>query len=189
VKRSVTLAETTAPDGATLSLRRRDGHYDMRVAGLELMSTSATGSEVRLAELACEKCGTDRGKRVLISGLGFGFTLRRVLDLVHADVTVQVAELMPEVVEWNREHLQSVNGGLVDDARVEILIDDVLAVLTDANPGHYDAVLLDVDNGPAALVYRGNARLYHDQGLRLLSRALRAGGRAAFGRQRRTARS
>lgn len=180
MKPSVTLAETTTPDGSTLSLHRHNGHYHMRVGGHGLVSTTAASSEARLADLACERVGKGGGEKVLIGGLGFGFTLRRVLELLHTDVKVQVAELLPEVVAWNREHLQSVNGALVDDARVEILIDDVFAVLTRANAACYDAVILDVDNGPAALVDSGNARLYADPGLRILSRALRRGGRAVF---------
>lgn len=180
MKPSVTLAETTLSGGSTLSLCRRDGHYHLRVAGLEFMSTATTRSEERLAELACEKVGTGSGTTVLIGGLGFGFTLRRVLELVRPDVRVQVAELLPEVLAWNREYLQSVNGGLVDDPRVEILIDDVLAVLTRANARQYDAVLLDVDNGPTPIVAAANTRLYATSGLQVLSRALRAGGRAVF---------
>jgi hypothetical protein len=115
VKPSVTLAETTLSGGSTLSLCRRDGHYFLRVAGRELMGTVAASSEMRLAELACEKLGTANNQRVLIGGLGFGFTLRRVLELVRPNVSVQVVELLPEVVAWNREYLQSINGGLVDD--------------------------------------------------------------------------
>jgi spermidine synthase len=180
VKPFITLGQTTTPDGSTLSLQLRDGHFHMRVAGRGLISTTATSSEARLAELGCEKLAMAGDKRVLIGGLGFGFTLRRVLDLVPAGVHVQVAELVAEVVTWNREHLQCVNGGLIDDARVEILIDDVFTVIARAAPGSYDAVLLDVDNGPTALVDPGNARLYADHGLRILSRALRVGGRAVF---------
>jgi spermidine synthase len=180
VKPSVTLAESTLSSGSTLSLCRRDNHYFLRVAGRELMGTVAANSEMRLAELACEKVGTARGTKVLIGGLGFGFTLRRVLELVGPNVRVQVAELLPEVVAWNRKFLQSVNGGLVDDPRVEIVIDDVLAVLARAKPGQYDAVMFDIDNGPAAIVAAANARLYAASGITALSRALRAGGRAVF---------
>jgi spermidine synthase len=180
MKPSVILAEATTPDGSTLSLRRRDGHYHLRVAGHGLVSTTATSSETRLADLACEQLGKAPGARVLIGGLGMWFTLRRVLELVHTEMKVQVVELLPEVVDWNRRHLQAVNGGLVDDARVEILIDDVFAVLARAGAGDYDAVILDVDNGPAALVDPRNTRLYADRGLRVLSRALRRGGRAVF---------
>jgi spermidine synthase len=178
VKPSVTVAETTAPGGARLSLHRRDAVFVMRIGGDELMSTLRTRSELRLAELGCEHLGRAGRANILIGGLGFGFTLRRVLELVHDDVQVRVAELIPEIVAWNRTHLQSVNGALIDQQRVEILIDDVYAVLRHAQPGEYDAVLLDVDNGPVALVDAGNARLYSAAGLRVLWRALRAGGRA-----------
>ena len=181
MKPSVTLAEAALASGAMLSLCLRDGHYYLRVAGRELMGTVATSSEMRLAELGCEKLGATSGARVLIGGLGFGFTLRRVLELVRPDATVQVAELLPEVVAWNRKFLQSVNGGLLDDPRVEILIEDVLAVLTRPPARPYDAVLLDVDNGPpASIVDAATTRLYTTQGFKVLSRALRVGGRAVF---------
>jgi len=92
-----------------------------------------------------------------------------------------VAELLPEVVAWNRQYLQSVNGGLLHDPRVEILIEDVLAVLTAADAGRYDVILLDVDNGPpASIVDPATTRLYADSGLTVLFRALRPGGRAVF---------
>ena len=180
MKPSVTLAHTTTSEGTTLSLRVHDGQYHMRIGSHGLMSTTATSSEMQLAELGCENMAPREHRRVLIGGLGFGFTLRRVLDLVSADVKVEVAELLPEIVAWNRQFLQSVNGALVDDARVEMRIEDVCAVLARAEPGRYDAVLLDIDNGPQALVDRGNARLYEGGGLAVLSRALRVGGRAVF---------
>jgi spermidine synthase len=180
MKPSVTLAQTTTPEGMTLSLRTHDGQYHMRIGSDGLMSTTATSSEMRLAEVACENLAPREHRRVLIGGLGFGFTLRRVLEVVGADVKVEVAELLPVIVSWNRQYLQSVNGALVDDPRVEILIEDVCAVLARAEAGRYDAVLLDIDNGPQALVDRGNARLYEGGGLKVLSRALRVGGRAVF---------
>lgn len=181
MKPSVTLAQTTLPGGATLSLCTRDGHYSLRVAGRELMGTVAASSEMRLAELGCDKLGAGRAVRVLIGGLGLGFTLRRVLDLVGPDATVDVAELLPEVVDWNREWLQSVNGRLLADPRVSVVIDDVLAVLARADAGRYDAILLDVDNGPpASIVDPATSRLYADQGFAAVWRALRPGGRAVF---------
>jgi spermidine synthase len=180
MKPSVVLAEAFLADKTKLSLRRHDGHYHIRVGGELLMSTTATGSEAEMAELASETLGAGAGKRVLIGGFGFGFTLRRVLELVGPEVEVQVAELLPEIIAWNREHLQSVNGRLLDDPRVAILLEDVFAVLTRAAPASYDAVLLDVDNGPAALVDPRNERIYADRGLETLSRALRPGGRAVF---------
>ncbi|MEO8604870.1 MAG: spermine synthase [bacterium] len=180
MKPSVLIAESTTPDGAKLTLRLHDGHYQMRVDGHGLMSTTETRSEAELAERGCEKLAATGQQRLLIGGLGFGFTLRRVLELVSTNVKVQVAELLPAVVAWNREHLQSYNGALVDDARVQIIVDDACAVLAAAPPGTYDAVLLDIDNGPFALVDPGNAQLYAATGLRHLARALRRGGRAVF---------
>lgn len=178
MKPSVVLAEALLPDHTKLSLRRHDGHYHLRVGGELLMSTTATASEARMAELAHQKVGN--GGRVLIGGLGFGFTLRRVLELFGVDVRVQVAELLPEIISWNRAHLSEVNGRLLDDPRVEILLEDVFSVLSRAAPRSYDAVMLDVDNGPEALVDPRNRRIYEDRGLARLARAMRKGGRAVF---------
>ncbi len=180
MKPSVVLAEAILSNNQKLSLRRHDGHYHIRVGGELLMSTTATASEAHMAELAHESFRDELDKNVLIGGFGFGFTLRRVLELVGANVKVQVAELLPQIVEWNRAHLQSVNGLLLDDPRVEVILDDVFAVLSRAKPRTYDAVLLDVDNGPEALVDPRNERIYADPGLKMLSLAMRPGGRAVF---------
>lgn len=180
MKPSVVLAEAILPNKQKLSLRRHDGHYHIRVGGELLMSTTATASEAQMAELAHAALRPGARQNLLIGGFGFGFTLRRVLELVGSDVRVQVAELLPQIVAWNREHLRSVNGHLLDDPRVEILLEDVFAVLSRSQPAHYDAVLLDVDNGPEALVDPRNERIYADRGLETLSRALRPGARAVF---------
>ena len=180
MKPTTTLAEARTPDGSRLALRVHDGHYSVSVDGDLLMSTRAWHSEAEMAELGCAGLRAGAPRRVLIGGLGFGFTLRRVLELVGPDAVVEVAELLPVMVEWNRVHLSSVNGRLVDDPRVTITIDDVYAVLERAPSGHYDVVLLDVDNGPVAMVDAGNKRIYSDEGLRMLSGALAAGGRAVF---------
>lgn len=145
------------------------------------MGTVAVNSELRLAAVGCESLGAGRGARVLIGGLGLGFTLRRVLELVGPDARVDVAELVPEVVDWNRTYLRSVNGNLLDDPRVNIVMKDVLAVLASANAGHYDVILLDVDNGPpASIVDPATNRLYGADGFAVISHALRKGGRAVF---------
>ena len=180
MKPTTTVAETRTPDGARLCLQHHDGHFQMSVEGDLLMSTRAWRSEAEMAELGCAVLAPGRPARVLIGGLGFGFTLRRVLELVGPEVEVEVAELLPVMVDWNREHLASVNGRLLDDPRVRITIGDVFGVLGKATAGRYDVVLLDVDNGPVAMVDRGNGRIYSDNGLRVLSRALVAGGRAVF---------
>lgn len=174
------LAQARTPDGAELTLHAHDTHFYLRVNRQPLMGTNASESEKVLAQLACAKLSGKQAARVLIGGLGFGFTLRRVLELVGVEAQVQVAELLPEVVAWNREYLGSVNGLLLDDARVEVRVEDVFQVISSAPAGYYDAILLDVDNGPIAMVQDGNARLYQSQGFEIITRALKPGGRVAF---------
>ena len=173
------LATSHTPDGAELTLHSHDSHFYLRVNRQPLMGTNASESEKVLAELACARLGTGPA-RVLIGGLGFGFTLRRVLELMGPAAHVQVAELLPQVVAWNREFLTAVNGQLLDDKRVEVTVDDVFQVISRAPKGHYDAILLDVDNGPIAMVQDGNARLYQAQGFSAITHALKPGGRVTF---------
>lgn len=180
MKPTTTLAETRTPDGSKMFLQHHDGHFSMCVDGEMLMSTRAWHSEAEMAELGCALPSGRAPRRVLIGGLGFGFTLRRVLELVGPEAEVEVAELLPVMVEWNRAHLMGVNGRLLDDPRVRVTVGDVFGVLGGAPAGRYDVVLLDVDNGPVALVDHGNTRIYSDPGLRILSRALAEGGRAVF---------
>ena len=117
---------------------------------------------------------------MLIGGLGLGFSLKRALELVGPRGTVEVAELLGEVVAWNRDFLQRVNGALLTDARVDVLVADVFEVIRRSNNGRYDAILLDVDNGPTSFVQSKNSRIYNRRGLGFISRALKPGGRVAF---------
>jgi len=144
------------------------------------MSTTSTTSELLLAELACEDLKNQVNARVLIGGLGLGYSLRRVLELTGPDAKVEVAELLPEVVAWNREFLGSVNGRLLDDPRVKVITGDVFESIRQAGNTHYDAILLDVDNGPTSFVQAKNSRLYKRRGLDLIFRALKPGGKVAF---------
>ena len=172
------LAEARTPDGSRLTLHEHDGDYFIKLNGRQLMSSTSTASELMLAD---KSCGQLRGKpnvRVLIGGLGLGFSLKRVLELIGEDAVAEVAELMPEVVTWNRELLAAVNGRLLEDPRVEVLVDDVFAVMKKAQP--YDAILLDVDNGPTSFVQSKNRRIYNHRGLGVITRALKRGGRVAF---------
>lgn len=177
MKRLERLAEATAPDGTVLTLFRRDGAYAIRVGGVELMSTRRYHSEERLAEVACAPLRDAHGPRVLVGGLGFGFTLRAALRLLPADARVVVAEVVPEIVEWNREY--PLAGDALDDPRVELRIGDVADLLR-AGPGAFDAILLDVDNGAEALTTGRNAELYRSRGVRMAARALRPGGRLVY---------
>ncbi|BCU75908.1 hypothetical protein [Luteolibacter sp. LG18] len=172
------LATCTTKDGSVLVLQEHDGHFYLRVDGVQLMSTTASSSEQTMAELACSHL--PEKPRVLIGGLGFGFTLKRVLELVPADAIVEVAELLPEIVAWNREFLGEVNGKLVDDPRVIIHVRDVNELLNRSGADRYHVILLDVDNSPDPLVQRGNARLYNRSGLERAKAALHSGGRIVY---------
>ncbi|MEA3207017.1 MAG: hypothetical protein QOE70_74 [Chthoniobacter sp.] len=175
-----TLAQTHTPDGSRFTLHEHDGDYFLKLNGRQLMSTTATTSELLLAQTACQGLGRHGNPTVLIGGLGLGFSLKQVLALIGPAATVQVAELLPEVVAWNREFLGPVNGALLNDPRVQVLVADVFEVIRRAGKECYDAILLDVDNGPTSLVQAKNSRLYDRHGFGLISRALKPAGRVAF---------
>jgi spermidine synthase len=178
MKPVTTHATSRTPDGEPLLLQEHDGQYFMKVGGVQLMGTNAYSSEKEMADLACTNL--PRGARVLIGGLGFGYTLRRVLELCPPDASVDVAELLQVVVDWNREFLTGVNGLLVDDPRVNIHVRDVADLISRAGNNRYHAILLDVDNSPDPLVQKGNAKLYEGDGLARTKAALHPGGRVVF---------
>lgn len=173
-----TLATCQSPDGGKLVLQEHDGQHYLKVNGVPLMSTRASSSEQQMAEVAC--ANMPQKPRVLIGGLGFGFTLRRVLELCPDDAIVDVAELLPEIVQWNREFLSGVNGGLLDDPRVRLHVCDVGEVIKGAGNDRYHAILLDVDNSPDPLVQHGNAELYNKAGIALAKAALHPKGRVVY---------
>lgn len=178
MKITTTLATCLTPDGARLVLQEHDGQFYLKVGGVQLMSTTASSSEQQMAELACARMPVR--PRILIGGLGFGFTLRKVLELCPPDAIVDVAELLQEVIDWNREFLKEVNGLLVDDPRVRIHRRDVGELIERAGKDRYHAILLDVDNSPDPLVQKGNARLYNRGGIARTKAALHSGGRVVF---------
>jgi len=180
MKPHLTLAETRTKNGARLSLHAHDGSFAIRVDGKDLMHSSTTASEVLLGELATARLSTKTFPRILVGGLGLGFTLKSVLQHAGNSAVVEVAELMPEVVEWNRTFLSGLNGRLLQDPRVRILVKDLGSVLAQARPNGYDAIVLDLDNGPTAMVQASNARVYEAVGLERLAFALKPGGRAAI---------
>jgi spermidine synthase len=172
------LGETRTPDGRLLALTRRGGEYVIHADGKSLMSSRMHGSEEALATLGCRDLAKVAQPRVLIGGLGMGFTLRATLDLLPAGASVVVAELVPAVAEWNRGALGTLAGRPLGDARVRLELGDVGATLRE-RPGAFDAVLLDVDNGPSAFTTQSNAGLYDDAGLAATHAALRPGGTLA----------
>lgn len=171
------LGETRAPDGTPLALTKRDDEYMILASGKPLMTSRMHGSEDALATLGCRGVPA-RAPHVLIGGLGMGFTLRAALDLLPKDARVVVAELVPAVVEWNRGPLGPLAGHPLDDPRVRIDLRDVGDVIR-SSAAAFDAILLDVDNGPDAFTLAGNASLYGDAGVAAVRRALRPGGALA----------
>src|SRR5271165_1340593 len=158
MKPNLKLAETTTPDGARLILYEHDGAYCIRLNGQDLMHSSAVASELRLGELAAETFSRQRDSLCLLGGLGLGFTLKSLLEKCGTRVKIQVAELIPEIVDWNRNLLPHLNGSLLNDSRVEVLLQDVWTVIADSDPARYDALVLDIDNGPTAIVQKQNSR-------------------------------
>ena len=173
------LAESTTPDRDRLTLTREGREFVVRVRGEALMSTRRSGSEQAMATLALPAGAPSSDAQVLIGGLGIGYTLRAVLDHVGPMARVTVLELLGEVVDWNRGPLAACAGYALDDPRVEVRIGDLFDYLFDylaAGTASFDAILLDVDNGPEAFTVRSNERLYQPAGLVALHRALRPGG-------------
>lgn len=173
------LGECRTPNGTVLALYRHDGAYLIRADGVELMSTRRHLSEDRLAEVACGPLRDSPGARVLIGGLGLGFTLRAALRELRDDAEVVVAEFMAEVIEWNANPTYSLSAEAMSNPRTRIVHDDIVNVLRD-NPGAFDAIMLDTDNGPDGMLMSENARLYARQGIELTVAALRAGGLIAY---------
>jgi len=170
------VAAAQVPGGGELRLMERRGvEFSIMAGRLELMNSRRGRSEEALARLACERLRGRPAPRLLIGGLGMGFTLRAALAELGPKAQVVVAELVPEVVAWAKGPLAAVHGESLTDPRVEIRETDVGAEIAAAASG-YDAILLDVDNGPDGLTRAGNDRLYDAGGLQAARTALRPGG-------------
>jgi spermidine synthase len=168
-----TIERALTPDGTELVLARRGEEWVVRAAGQVLMSSRVHGSEETLAKYALERVTAP--KRVLVGGLGLGFTLRAALDGLAREARVEVVELVPELVEWNRTHIAHLAEEPLDDPRVVVAIGDVYDKVVAAT-GTLDLLVLDVDNGPSALTQGRNGRLYSEAGTRKCAGALRTGG-------------
>jgi spermidine synthase len=165
------VATARVPGGDELRLFRRDGDYMIVLDRNELMNSRMSGSEEQLATLTIAKLENQRNPRLLIGGYGMGFTLRAALAVLPAAASVVVAELVPEIIAWARGPMRALTAGCLDDPRVTVIDEDVAAVIA-AGEGTYDAILLDVDNGPDGLTRAGNDRLYSATGLAAAKRAL-----------------
>jgi spermidine synthase len=168
-----TLGEAVAPGGAKLLLQQRDDEYAIRVDGHALMNSRNHASEQAMAEAGCAKLAGVRGPKVLVGGLGMGFTLRAALNLLPATAHVEVAELSQAVIDWNRGVLAPLAKAPLTDSRVSVTAQDVRKAL---RRGPFDTILLDVDNGPTALSKDSNDSLYDLTGLSQLRGALKPRG-------------
>jgi spermidine synthase len=167
------IERAAAPDGTELVLARRGEEWEVGAGGKTLMNTRMHASEESLASVTLKIVPDAR--RVLVGGLGLGFTLRATLDLLPHDASVVLAELSPAIVAWNQRYVGHFAGDPLRDPRVELCVGDVRRRLL-AGRGEFDAVLLDVDNGPTAMVQEDNAKLYGDSGIRECLASLRTGG-------------
>lgn len=156
-------------------LRKRGTEFSIRVAATELMNSRIHGSEDALAELTCSRISRKPGRRILIGGLGMGYTLAAALQHSEDDSLITVAELIPAVIRWNREHLGHLAGNPLADGRVFVRQEDVAKTIT-REKSIWDAIILDVDNGPDGLTRKVNDRLYGLSGLKNAFLALRNGG-------------
>ena len=172
------LGETSTPDGTDLRLMRRDDEHVILAGGKTLMSSRMHGSEEALAMHCCRDLRRVDHPSVLVGGLGMGFTLRTTLDLLPPNATVVVSELVPEVVTWNRGPLGSLARHPLKDKRVVVELGDVAATLR-ASRDRFDAVLLDVDNGPDRFTTAQNSALYNNEGVAAIHAALKANGMLA----------
>ena len=163
------------PGGAELRLMRRGGDFMITLDRNELMNSRMSGSEEALATMTAERLAGRKGQHWLVGGYGMGFTLRTALAVLGSDARLTVAELVPKIVEWARGPMAGLTGGCLDDPRVTLVQADV-ALQIAAGRDAYDAILLDVDNGPDGLVRAGNDRLYTREGLAAAKAALTPGG-------------
>ncbi|MES2722892.1 MAG: MnmC family methyltransferase [Pseudomonadota bacterium] len=162
------------PDGGgELRLMRRGAEYSIMAGAIELMNSRLSGSEEALATLVCARVGP--AARVLIGGYGMGFTLRAALAALGPQGSLAVAELVPKVVDWARGPMAHLSAGCLEDSRVSVVLGDVSAAIAGGAKA-YDAILLDVDNGPEGLSRKENDRLYSREGLAAARRALSSGG-------------
>ena len=168
------IAAAAIPGGDTLQLFRRDSDFMIMLGGNELMSSRVRGSEEALAVMTCERLANAANAHLLIGGYGMGFTLRAALAALGPGARVTVAELVPEIIAWARGPMAALTSGCLDDTRVHLIAGDVAGAISAAN--QFDAILLDVDNGPDGLVRAENDQLYSTHGLSRAKTALKRDG-------------
>ncbi len=175
MKARIKLATARTPDGSEMMLRQHDRDFSITINGQELMNSRQHESELELARLGCAPLAGRKAPRILIGGLGLGYTLRQALDMLSPHAKVVVCELLSAVVEWNREFFGELNGHPLEDERVDLKTGDIVKLIS-RSKSKFDAILLDIDNGPSAMTDSGNQRLYGREGIRACRRALHEHG-------------
>ncbi len=175
MKPKIQLATARTPDGGKMELYQHDHDFGIKINGHELMNSRQHESELELARLGCAHLEKAQTPRILIGGLGMGYTLRQTLDLFGPRASIVVGELLKAVVDWNHEFLGALTDRALDDKRVEVKMGDVLTLLSQS-PSRFDSILLDIDNGPDAMTDTGNRHLYSREGIQVCRRALREQG-------------
>ena len=163
------------PDGGEMVLYQHGRDFSIKINGQDLMNSRQHESELELARLGCAHLAGRNAPSILIGGLGMGYTLRQVLDMLGPHAQVVVCELLEAVVEWNREFLGGLNGQPLGDERVDLKTGDIVELILHSK-SRFDAILLDVDNGPSVMTDSGNRRLYAREGILACRRALRKQG-------------
>ena len=175
MKPKVRIASVRTPDGGEMVLYQHDHDFWITINGQDLMLSRQHVSEQELARLGCAHLAGRKAPSILIGGLGMGYTLRQALDMLSPHAHVVVGELLGAVVEWNREFLGELNGHPLGDKRVDLKTGDIVELISRSKSG-FDAILLDIDNGPRAITDSGNRRLYGREGILACRRALREQG-------------
>ena len=175
MKPKVKIAETRTPDGGNMALHQHDQDFIISINGQDLMLSREHESERELARLGCRHLAGCSSPRILVGGLGMGYTLRQALDMLGPNASVVVGELVDALIEWNRMFFGVLNGHPMVDDRVSLERGDVLKIISGAGlraDSRFDAILLDIDNGPAPLTDSGNRRIYGPEGIQACRRAL-----------------
>jgi len=175
MKPRVKIASARTPDGGEMLLYQHDRDFLIEIDGDDLMLSRHHESELELARLGCAHLAGRKAPSILIGGLGMGYTLRQALDMLSLDAEVVVGELLGAVVEWNREFFGELNGQPLADERVELETGNIVEFIS-RSKNRFDAILLDIDNGPSAMTYSGNSRLYGYEGILTCRLALRKKG-------------
>jgi spermidine synthase len=179
MKPTTELERTQTPDGSTMVLVERDGEHAIRVNGRELMSTRHYHSEEQLGVVACQPLASQKNPQVLIGGLGLGFTLRGALANLGPGAHVVVAELLAEVVAWNRNPAYPLAAAELADPRTEVVLGDVAHVIA-RSPNRFDAIMLDADNETTSMNTAGNSSLYRAEGVAKVRAALKRGSAVVY---------